>query len=108
MITGRIPFDTSASRMRSCRDKCQDFFRTCCCRCRCEALPFLVLMRVRIVANASDDETGQAVHQSCCLHLEAEDSPKLRAQPVSRESVLHNLVARSYCTIMDDRLFAIP
>jgi hypothetical protein len=65
-------------------------------------------MRVSIVANASDDETGQAIHQSCRLHLETKDSAKLRAQPVSREPVLHNLVARSYCTIMDDRFFTIP
>src|SRR6266536_5576041 len=65
-------------------------------------------MGVSIVANASDDETRQAIHQPCCLHLEAKDSSKLRAQPISRESALHNLVARSYCAIIDDRLFAFP
>src|SRR5215469_6133319 len=67
-------------------------------------LPSLGLVRVGIVTNASDNEAGEAVHQTRCLHLKAEYSAKLRPHSISCASVSHDLIAGCNCTVMNHRL----
>lgn len=65
-------------------------------------------MRVGMVANTTNDKTWKVIHQTCCLHLEAKDASKLGTQPVSGDPILHDLIARSCCAVMNDWNFILP
>ena len=78
----------------------QEFLCTRSCRRRRIGLPPLVLVRIGIVADASDNKTRKAIHQPRCFHLETKNTAKLRAYPVSGYPILYNLVTGSYGTIV--------
>ncbi len=67
----------------------------------CIALPQTVLMRVRIVTDAADDEARKLVHEASRLHLEAENVP-LCGQLVPNGGVSHELIGRGNDAMMDN------
>ena len=62
------------------------------------ALPFFCFARVRIVANASDNETLEVIHNASRFHLETECVDRV-GDGVTGCGTDHELVARRNCAI---------
>jgi hypothetical protein len=73
----------------------------------CIWLPLLGFVRVRVVADTSNDHTGILVHQPRSFHLKA-DNILLPAKLFPGTSVPHHLICRTYCTIVYDRFWRHP
>src|SRR5687767_12067828 len=84
------------------RDLLQQLLRICRRHHRRVPLPLLVLVRVRIVADATYHEAREVLHQSSRLHLETKDAEVL-AQPISQGSALDDLVARGDIAVVSHR-----
>src|SRR5438874_5749622 len=58
-------------------------------------LPILVLVRVCIVTDTSDNNTRVVIHQSCCLHFKAEHTAaKSFVDLISEGCIFNHLVTR--------------
>src|SRR5271168_2613425 len=84
------------------RYKAQKFLGICGGGCSGIRLPMFVLVRIRVIANPSDDEARKAVHQTSRFHLEAEHI-QFSSQSISCSSVPHHLITRCNQPIMNDR-----
>src|SRR5277367_1381886 len=87
---------------RVSRYKAQKFLGTCRGGCSSIRLPKFVLVRIRVIANPSNDEARKAVHQTSRFHLEAEHI-QFSSQSIPCSSVPHHLITRCNQPVMNGR-----
>ena len=64
-------------------------------------LPHFVFVRICIIVNSPDDDTGEAVHQSCCFHLDTEGLLlQSLLERVAEHGVFDNSVSRCNRTVV--------
>src|SRR6266568_898916 len=78
----------------------QELFGKCRCSNCSVLLPLFILVRVRIVANPSYDDTWEVVHQAGRFHLETEHVAKIIANFISLDATLYHLIARCNQPVM--------
>jgi hypothetical protein len=82
--------------------------RVCCSTSSRIFLPFIILMRVAVIADVSNYQTWNLIHYARRFHLEAQDpTTKSLDNLFSFLSVFHHLIAGSYDAAMIVRFLVI-
>ncbi len=75
----------------------------------CMLLPVFVLMRIRVIADASNDKTWEVVHQSRSLHFDAENmATKVLVESIPEAGVPDDLVPRCDQAIFHTHFSGFP
>ena len=80
----------------------QQFPRVYGCSYSYIVLPLLVLVGIRVVANAANRQALEVIHHACCLHLKAQRR-KSPSNVIPCFPVLHDRVSRSGNSVVDPR-----
>jgi hypothetical protein len=67
------------------------------------ALPNIIFVRIGVIADASDNQTGETINQTGCFHLKTKHI-ELLTQLIAHLTVFHNLITRSNESIVNPQL----